>query len=232
MNALTLLLTIVLFFITSIVAFLFHREISKTNEECQQAKNVIPNIVMTFGKKIREQENEASLIAKRVDRLSSEEEGLLTAIDEHERQLVEITSGVEKRLPSEPRIAEELRAIEEKMARASSTQELMKAKLDKLENTRFAVPTRTERKITTPIPLKRERALAPLTTCQAEILRILATEGKKTAPEMREKIGITREHTARLMGRLYDEGYVERDMRKRPYVYRIREETREILERG
>lgn len=232
MNTLTLLLTIALFFIAFVVAFLFYREISKANEECQQAKNVIPNIVMTFGEKMRAQENRASLIAERVDGLSSEEERLLAAINEHERQLVKITRGVENRLPSEPTIAEELRAIEEKITQASSRQEVMKDKLQKLEKTRFVAPTRSEPKITTPIPIKRESALAPLTECQVEILKILATEGEKTAPEMKDKIGISREHTARLMRRLYDEAYVERDMRKRPYVYRIKEEARKILRSG
>ena len=129
-------------------------------------------------------------------------------------------------------IMAELKAIEERITQAGSTQEMIKDRVDRLEKTRLAAPTRSEPKITTPIPIKRESALAPLTECQVEILKILVTEGEKTAPEMKDKIGITREHTARLMGRLYDEGYVERDTRKRPYLYRIKEETREILQRG
>jgi len=81
------------------------------------------------------------------------------------------------------------------------------------------------------IPIKRERALAQLTATELRVLEILTDEGQKTAPEIKGKIGLTREHTARLMKKLYQKGYVERDEAKTPYAYRIKEEMRKILKK-
>ena len=223
------------------MTILFYRQITKANDEYEEAKSVVGDITVSFGRKMRNQENGISSVAERLDRLSSEDENVLRKMDSNERRLAEITSKAEKALQSRLKMMAEVEAIEEKIGQAVSTQETIKQRIEATEETvkqkiqelkkarlERAI-TRPKRKIVTPISIEREKALAPLTEYQVKILEILATEGEKTAPEMKEKIWITREHTARLMKRLYDEGYVERDMRKMPYVYRIKEEAREIL---
>lgn len=45
--------------------------------------------------------------------------------------------------------------------------------------------------------------------------------GPKTSVEVKRIIGKSREHAARVMKNLYDNGLVVRDERKKPYVYRI-----------
>ena len=86
-----------------------------------------------------------------------------------------------------------------------------------------------EVKIEAAIPIRKESALAPLTETELMVLETIGKEGEKTAPEIREKIGLTREHTARLMKKLYKDGYLERDTHKMPYVYRLKEEMKKIL---
>jgi len=73
--------------------------------------------------------------------------------------------------------------------------------------------------------------LAPLTQTELSVLEILASEGAKTALEIRERIQLTREHTARLMKKLYEEGYLERDTEKMPYAYRVKKEMLKILKK-
>lgn len=51
-----------------------------------------------------------------------------------------------------------------------------------------------------------------------KILSIIQ-EGPKTSREIEKRLGMSREHTARLMKRLYEMGYVIRDESKRPYKY-------------
>ena len=63
------------------------------------------------------------------------------------------------------------------------------------------------------------------------VLEIISREVEKTAPEIREKIGLTREHSARLMKKLYKDGYLERDTHKMPYVYRLKKEMEKILKK-
>ena len=88
-----------------------------------------------------------------------------------------------------------------------------------------------EAKIEAAIPIKREKALEPLTETELLVLETIGKEGEKTAPEIREKIGLTREHTARLMKKLYKDGYMERDTHKMPYVYRLKDEMQKILKK-
>ena len=80
-------------------------------------------------------------------------------------------------------------------------------------------------------PLEKEKAITSLTPTELRVLEILCSEGDKTVREIRSRIGLTREHTGRLMKSLYDKGYVERRTDRIPYVYRIKEEMRRILSR-
>jgi CRP-like cAMP-binding protein len=59
-----------------------------------------------------------------------------------------------------------------------------------------------------------------LTQTENIILHYLLSEGPKTAKDVEEKIGKTREHTARLMKKLWQQGYVERETHKIPFTYK------------
>jgi CTP-dependent riboflavin kinase len=51
------------------------------------------------------------------------------------------------------------------------------------------------------------------------------------APEIKDLIKLTREHTARLVKKLYEEGYLERNTAKTPYAYRVKEEMLKFLKK-
>lgn len=59
-----------------------------------------------------------------------------------------------------------------------------------------------------------------LTKTEKKILEVLRSDGPKTAPEIEKVIRKTREHTSRLMKKLWLEGYIEREVHVIPYVYR------------
>ena len=62
-----------------------------------------------------------------------------------------------------------------------------------------------------------------LSETEREVLDILVKEGSMTAPKMEKKIGKTREHTARLLKNLWQEGYIEREAQRKPFIYRSTE---------
>jgi Sugar-specific transcriptional regulator TrmB len=64
------------------------------------------------------------------------------------------------------------------------------------------------------------------TPTELQVLNLLAAEGPKSAPEIGVAVGRSREHTARLMKRLYEEGYVRRDQTRTPFRYSIVEKIR------
>ena len=57
------------------------------------------------------------------------------------------------------------------------------------------------------------------TPTELQVLTFLANEGPKSAPEIGRFVGRSREHTARLMKKLFDEGYVRRDQSRIPFRY-------------
>jgi DNA-binding transcriptional ArsR family regulator len=61
------------------------------------------------------------------------------------------------------------------------------------------------------------------------ILRLLQ-ETPRSAREIQYNIGKTREHISRLMKKLHDEGLVDRNMSTKPFVYKITDEGRKLLE--
>ena len=92
----------------------------------------------------------------------------------------------------------------------------------------------TDSQIEAVIPLKREQALAPLTETELRVLEFIATSpsNERTAPEVKEMIKLTREHTARLMKKLYQGGYLERRAERTPYAYSVKEEMLRLLKKS
>jgi DNA-binding MarR family transcriptional regulator len=82
------------------------------------------------------------------------------------------------------------------------------------------------------IPIRRDKAIAALTDTELSVLEMLSTEGPKTAPEIKEKVHLSREHTARLMKKLYEEGYLERETGKIPFKYSIKKEMGKLLKKS
>jgi hypothetical protein len=69
---------------------------------------------------------------------------------------------------------------------------------------------------------------SPSTDVERRILQSLL-EGSKTSPQIKDLIGKSREHAARLMKVLFERGYVVRNDLKRPFVYDITESGRRYL---
>ena len=74
------------------------------------------------------------------------------------------------------------------------------------------------------------------TPTELQVLTSLANEGPKSAPEIGKVIGRSREHTARLMKKLFEEGYVRRDQTRIPFRYsvvdRLRQSARKVEATG
>lgn len=67
------------------------------------------------------------------------------------------------------------------------------------------------------------------TPTELQVLTLLANEGPKSAPEIGRFVGRSREHTARLMKKLFDEGYVRRDHTRIPFRYSTVERVKSSL---
>ena len=70
---------------------------------------------------------------------------------------------------------------------------------------------------------------AALTATEVHTLEILRREGPKAAPELGKRMRKSREHMARLMKKLYMEGYVDRESNHAPFRYKLNEKVLEAL---
>lgn len=228
-----LLVTTLLLLITMVAAVLYYRRVKRAHEEYEKARDVVGDVIISFNRQLRRQEDRLGAIAYKTEVLSSRSEKIVKRVGKHDKKLADIAPAKIKRVLSiEKKVVGQIKRIDKRLDDVIATQERIMKKMEEIEKVEHKVPVIPEAKIETVIPIKRERALAPLTETELNVLEILATEGEKTAPETKDKIKLTREHTARLMKKLYDAGYLERDTQKIPYAYRIKKEMLRILKKA
>jgi len=86
-------------------------------------------------------------------------------------------------------------------------------------------------KIEAPIPIDDREILDGLNDTELKILMILDELEEGTVPEIKKRINKTREHTARMLKKLYDKGFIDRNTSSIPYRYYLRKEVKEIIRR-
>ncbi len=69
------------------------------------------------------------------------------------------------------------------------------------------------------------------TPTELQVLSLLAERGPMAAPEIGKVIGRSREHSARLMRKLFDQGYVRRDQTRIPFRYSLVDRVRQGFRR-
>jgi len=216
-----LLGTIFLLLSTVVVTMLYYRRIKKAREEYDAAKTVVSDVIVSFNRQVKSQEENLSAVRYKLETLSVKSEKIASKLDEQGAQLEAMATKVAHLPSTDEKLSSEVEELKKRV------ETLAKAHEELLQR----VVETPETRIEAAIPIKKERALAPLTETELRVLEILADEGEKTAPEIRERIQLTREHTARLMKKLYEGGYVERDPAKTPYTYRVKEEMMKFLKK-
>jgi len=227
MYDLLLVATILLLLMTGGAAVLYYRRIRKAYEEYDEAKSVIDDVIISFNKQLRTQENRLNVVAHKTEVSISQSEKTAKRMKEYEGQVATFTA----KMKPISEVSAEIENMGKRMNEISTKQESIMQRIEEVEKARRKPTVTPEAKIEAAIPIKRERALAPLTQTELSVLEILAAEGRKTAPEIRERVKLTREHTARLMKKLYEEGYLERAVQKIPYAYSIKKEMQKILKK-
>lgn len=225
---LLLMVVTALLLITMGASALYYRRIRRVSEEYEEAKGVVDDIIISVNRQFQKQEDRLRTVTYETKVLSSEREKIVEKGKKHDRQLASLAGKIEDVSKIEQKLSTQIEKTDKKVGDLMASQERVVQRVAEVEKARYEAPA-PEAKIVSAIPIKKEKALAPLTETELAVLEILAKEGEKTAPEIRERIGLTREHTARLMKKLYEDGYLERDTRKMPYTYRLKEEMLKIL---
>ena len=225
-----LVTTSILLAATISALILYYRRISRLRQEDENAKGTVDSVIVSVDSQFRRQANVIHFVTKDLEALSSENKQVAKRIEEHERRLSDITESIKDAPNVEEKFSGQLKEVRNEVFSIKEAQNRVMEKLIEIERTKQEAPL-PEVKIEAAIPIKKEKALEPLTETELMVLETIGREGEKTAPEIKERISLTREHTARLMKKLYKDGYLERDTHKMPYVYRLKEEMKKILKK-
>lgn len=107
--------------------------------------------------------------------------------------------------------------------------EQLKTKLSTIQQPRMAMRNLPSREEATSVRVAGENVLATLTPTERQTLDILGREGGKSAPELGRRMKKSREHMARLMKKLYLDGYVDKESNHPPFRYKLNDKVGSIL---
>ncbi len=227
---LPLVVAVALLLFTIGASVLYYKRIRRVHEEYEEAKNTVSDITMSINREFQRQEADLHAVIHKIGILSSENEKVVRNLEKYDKRLATFTKILEDAPAIEQKLSTQIEEMNKKADDIRATQNKLIQRIGEVEKLKYKVQV-PEAKIEAAIPIKKEKVLAPLTETELTALETIAKEGEKTAPEIREKIRLTREHTARLMKKLYEDGYLERDTHKMPYTYRLKEEMQKILKK-
>jgi archaellum component FlaC len=217
-----LLTTVVLLALTCVVTFLYYLRIKAANARYEEAKGIVGDIIVSFDKQLQRQEEQLEKASYQIEGISARSDNVVVKVDELGKQTNSLVSRVANISEVQDRLTQGVKEVEMRI------DALKKAQQDVEKH----ISEAPEAKIEAAIPIRRERALAPLTETELRVLEFVAEGGEKTAPAIRDLTKLTREHSARLVKKLYEEGYLERDTGKTPYKYRVKDEMLRVLKKG
>ena len=202
-----------LFAVTTIASFIYYKRISQAQEEYEESRDIVRGITNGFTRQISRLT--AAISGFEID--ASDAQRMAAQALEASRMAVEASkSGVDERKLLAQRFEGTENSIEEIR---KEIRELSKRPVPLVR----AVP------LDAPIPLQQRDVLDQLTPTEFDVLTLIDEMGEGSVPEIRERIQKTREHTARLLKKLFDKGFIDRNTSSMPYRYHLRKEIVELV---
>ncbi len=224
--------------VTVAISAEYYSQIRKAQKEYEKAKNTVEDIVLSFHRELKREAEKLDLVAFKIEgNFARTDEGLKKA-DTLEKKLMPIEGQIntvsQSLRQTSTSLLSGLAGLETKIQDIEAAQEAVKAKIAGFEEQiqkLSTVPEIPAESLMSVMPIKRDKAMAALTETEIVVLEKLSSEGPKTAPEIKEEVHLSREHTARLMKKLYEGGYVEREAGKIPFRYTIKAEMDKLLKK-
>jgi len=205
--------TAALFMVILAASYIFHQRIKMAQNEYEQSKSTVRDITMGFTRQVTKMETD-------IDRIEREANSARYMANE---ALKATQGGGDAALKG----LEKVKDLSERVDTIEKSIQDMKTDLTRLSAQPRPAPTAT--RVEAPIPVQGEDIFQQLTETEMEVLEMIVDLSEGTVPEIREKIDRTREHTARLLKKLYDRGFIDRNTSSMPYRYSIRKEIRDLI---
>lgn len=216
---------------TIIAAVEYYRQLRKAQREYEKARGAVEDIVLSFNRQFKHAADRLEALGYKVEAAASRTDGALEKTEELDGMMRALESKIATDSQDRKSISMRLADLEKKTSDSVASQEAITSKITSLEEQTKQFKLAPEMHLEGVIPLKREKAMAQLTDTEVAVLELLVSEGAETAPEIKERVKLSREHTARLMKKLYEEGYLERETGKIPFKYSVKKEMEKLLKK-
>jgi len=190
-------------FISILVLARYLPEIRRITKEQKDAGGIIKGVISELHDRLGQQDQKILDQQVRLDVIELKLDQLSKASGKEEREAIKVHEVSDTR-----RILEEVKDLLKNLGKS----EFIPSKIQQKEE------------------VKEIKILGELSPTESSVLKLLM-EGVQTPRQIQQRINKSREHTARLMKRLYESGYVIREERKRPYVYEITQKGKELMKR-
>jgi chromosome segregation and condensation protein ScpB len=202
-----------LFAITLVAALIYYRRIREAQGEYEGAKVLVESIILGFNRQI-------SRLSKSIEGVKGEALKAQLSSSEALKASVDALATARDGFT-------DTRSLANRIDENEKTVNSIKAELQRLAM--GVRPQTVDRGSEVPAPLLGESIIDQLTETEVEVLIIIDELGEASAPEIKRRIEKTREHTARLLKKLYEKGFIDRNTSSMPYKYYIRKEIKEAI---
>jgi hypothetical protein len=218
-------------FAAAILGIRYYIYLRRAKREYDKARGVVEDVVFSFNRQLKQEAMRVETTAYKVEAISSRVDEAVNWVDE----LRNTVGNMKETLLADSQKRDQLLArlidLERRAGETAASHDSLLSKVIALEaqaRQPSPVPVTGFEAV---LPIKREKALAHLTETEVSVLEFLISGGPKTAPEIKERVQLSREHTARLMKKLYEEGYLERETDKIPFRYTVKMEMEKFLKK-
>ena len=221
----------VLLTVTAGASIQYYRLIRRAHLEYEKAREAVEDVVLSFNRELERETGKIDMIAYRIEGNASKIDSGVKRIESVEKRISPIADQLNAISESNQSVTATMTENKTKIATIEDTEDKLKAQIATLEEQMQKFSAAPEIGSEPVILIKRDKAMAALTDTEITVLEMLTAEGAKTAPEIKVRVQLSREHTARLMKKLYEEGYLERETGKIPFRYSVKKEMEKLLKK-
>jgi len=209
----------------------YYRQIRRAQKEYEKARRAVEDIVLSFNRELRREASRLELMAYKVEGNTAKANTSLKMADIIEKKIAPFESKLKLISENDANILSKIAEVGSKTQNIEAANQTLKTKIAEVEEQVQKLSAIPEIKSEPVIPIRRDKAIGALTDTEITVLEMLSAEGSKTAPEIKERVQLSREHTARLMKKLYEKGYLERETGKIPFRYSVKKEMKKFLKK-
>ena len=224
-----LVLVGILLSVTTVAAIEYYRQVRKAQKEYTKAKEVLGDIVLSFNRELKREADRLEMIAYKIEGTRAKADASINKVSIIEKKIPPLEKKIRVNADNNKSLLLKITESNKKTHNFEAINQSLKADMKKLEQQVQKLAMVPEIESEPVMPIRREKALASLTETEVIVLEMLSAEGSKTAPEIKNRVSLSREHTSRLMKKLYEKGYLERETIKIPFKYSIKTEMKKFL---